>query len=1145
MKKLTFILAFLIWGKHFAQEFPELIPMTPEAINFTRHGDFRLNSSTGKMNYSIPIYTIKAGNNSWPISLQYSYGGLLLESKASLMGLGWSLSGSGAVTREVRGLPDEKPLGYYGANSQRGLIETYLATGNTDHMNYDDFMRKLRDKGADFEVDKYNVNVAGINFSFKINKDREVVYISKHNNIVEIIWGDSNWEILKVIVKDANGIKYSFDVKEIGNIPDQIELKEKNQVVTSWLLSEILYPNNEKIEFKYQLDEYVSYDYSAAAKTVHLDIANDNIDGPIFGVEGYKENTIKSKIERQILNEIWFPNGKISFNFFERFNREVYSSIQIENLNEKIIAEYKFSYLGERDALTRIEKNKQNWYEFKYYGINLGSSRHIPPFLKSELDYARDKDKWGYYNGAGNERAISMPNSIYVANLNPSLEHTRRGALAEIRYPTMGKSFIKYEQNEVKTSAVGNSDFYETIELGEKRTIGLEGGYDKLPNVDLPNENEYRFVIDEPTVAQISHDISVDFSTGGTGHFQVILTKTDNCNLQNYYPSTFDLQNLPINYLEQAKELRRRIRNYNVSNQNSDLNESVPYICPSFSLELGPDGPFAAAGKKVDFSGNSGRILLLPGTYDIKIKSFFIQSTKGYAEMGIAFQKTTRNDTTTIPDFVNQKIGGIRVSSIQNFDSNNTSLNTSFYDYNDDDGFSTGIQNLTPASSVKFTYESHEPGDVRRVYDSYSNSIDFYASPGSTVGTPIYYESIKEYDHVNKINGYTQTNFHLIGAGRVNHYPRQLPRGEFLNIGQIKEKKYYDKDNKLVRKEENKYDQVRGLIEGETGLDFNTKHPISMKVVHNLHKFLDFTKYTYAVGSNGEDLKAIKRLYTVIVYSELDSWYLQKEKNEETHTENGIVNTYQNFKYLVPNFYQPSSIETRKSNGEMVVSKLEYPINYPLDTDMSTATIENMVNANILNPVIKQETEVDNSLNNINITNYYQKENNLFLPKSIKKLKHGGEFETLLRYYDYDEKGNLLEVSKEDGVSVVYVWGYNKEYPIAKIENPPFTYVKDKLNTITLSQQNSINAVVLASNLDTDSGTEDSLRDSLNSLRSIFPNAMVSTYTYDPLIGVTSITDPKGYTIFYHYDEFNRLKEVKDAADNIVTDYEYHYKNQF
>ncbi len=65
----------------------------------------------------------------------------------------------------------------------------------------------------------------------------------------------------------------------------------------------------------------------------------------------------------------------------------------------------------------------------------------------------------------------------------------------------------------------------------------------------------------------------------------------------------------------------------------------------------------------------------------------------------------------------------------------------------------------------------------------------------------------------------------------------------------------------------------------------------------------------------------------------------------------------------------------------------------------------------------------------------------------------------------------------------------------------------------------------------------------LNHYTGTLPNAMVSTYTYDPLIGITSMTDPKGYTMYYTYDDLNRLKTIKDQQGNILSENEYHYKN--
>ena len=64
----------------------------------------------------------------------------------------------------------------------------------------------------------------------------------------------------------------------------------------------------------------------------------------------------------------------------------------------------------------------------------------------------------------------------------------------------------------------------------------------------------------------------------------------------------------------------------------------------------------------------------------------------------------------------------------------------------------------------------------------------------------------------------------------------------------------------------------------------------------------------------------------------------------------------------------------------------------------------------------------------------------------------------------------------------------------------------------------------------------------LNALRTNLPGAMVTTYTYKPLIGVSTITDAKGDQITYSYDSFNRLQFVKDKSGNILSENQYNYK---
>ena len=61
----------------------------------------------------------------------------------------------------------------------------------------------------------------------------------------------------------------------------------------------------------------------------------------------------------------------------------------------------------------------------------------------------------------------------------------------------------------------------------------------------------------------------------------------------------------------------------------------------------------------------------------------------------------------------------------------------------------------------------------------------------------------------------------------------------------------------------------------------------------------------------------------------------------------------------------------------------------------------------------------------------------------------------------------------------------------------------------------------------------------------IFPSdAQITTYTYDPLVGMTSSTDTKGMPTYFEYDGMARLMNVKDKDGNIIKNYKYYYEPQ-
>ncbi|WP_276483681.1 hypothetical protein [Paraflavitalea pollutisoli] len=66
--------------------------------------------------------------------------------------------------------------------------------------------------------------------------------------------------------------------------------------------------------------------------------------------------------------------------------------------------------------------------------------------------------------------------------------------------------------------------------------------------------------------------------------------------------------------------------------------------------------------------------------------------------------------------------------------------------------------------------------------------------------------------------------------------------------------------------------------------------------------------------------------------------------------------------------------------------------------------------------------------------------------------------------------------------------------------------------------------------------------DSIDEVRLCSEGAQMTTYTYDPLFGLTSTCDANNRIIYYEYDGFGRLKHVRDENKNILKRYDYQFQ---
>jgi hypothetical protein len=203
---------------------------------------------------------------------------------------------------------------------------------------------------------------------------------------------------------------------------------------------------------------------------------------------------------------------------------------------------------------------------------------------------------------------------------------------------------------------------------------------------------------------------------------------------------------------------------------------------------------------------------------------------------------------------------------------------------------------------------------------------------------------------------------------------------------------------------------------------------------------------------------------------------------------------------------------------------------YPKDNEVANEPFRNVLIAkNIVSQPILTENFQNGELLSTEKIVFNQWSNGNIFKNIVQTSKGGASLENRIKFNYYDNYENLIEVQQENGVSISYIWGYNHTQPVAKIENIDY-------NSIPLNLRAAIHSAT----------TESAMVSALTALRSdsALANAMVTTYTYYPLVGIKTMTDPKGYTMTYHYDNYNRLEKVTDMVGNILSENQYYYRTQ-
>lgn len=309
---------------------------------------------------------------------------------------------------------------------------------------------------------------------------------------------------------------------------------------------------------------------------------------------------------------------------------------------------------------------------------------------------------------------------------------------------------------------------------------------------------------------------------------------------------------------------------------------------------------------------------------------------------------------------------------------------------------------------------------------------------------------------------------------------------------------------------------------------YNNKDQLLKKIDYEYeYKEFDIKPNEFNITVSKSNININEKIiqYRFKINTKIERNLLSKVEIEESFNNSPLNNIT---KYIYDDSYPLIKEKKTLYQNDSIKIQYKYPIDYK-----NLFPYSDMVYKNILSPVIEEITlRNDKEINKVktNYTNDIIKTFGINFPSSIQTII-GENVTTELSYDLYDSKGNLLQYTNKDGVSVSYLWSYRKQYPIAEIKNATYATVRTLLD----KDPERI------SNLDQPDMSQ------INALRDKLPNAMVTTYTYKPLVGILTATNPAGVTTYYVYDSFNRLKEtyiIENGKKRVVEAYNYHYANQ-
>jgi len=466
-----------------------------------------VNELTGTANVVIPIYTMKAAHADFPINLVYSATGIKATDVEGNAGVGWNVTLGGAVTRQLRGLPDDMTKDNQGSTytgwlynttgtaitafNIQNISNTSTCAQQAADINYmsNNFPYSSEDDNPpdlDTEPDIFSVNAPGLSCQLVFDSNHQIRTIPYQD--LKVSYTTNAYQITSFTITNDQGITYTFAATETTNetLTTSSHAYFYNPAATNgmtfysaWDLTSITDIHNNSINITYTSGTSIPFSNPARVST--------------GGGDGTAvlQYTLTGTIIPNLVSQIFCsPNNEVfSFTYIKTpsSDKSCLSTIigMGHDVNLGYVTNTSTNGSYQRLFLNSIIDQDCTQTTNNYTPLNLifqyddtsGGNTNLGSPSSNDLDY------WGYSNAstptnatllptievnpstAGYERyrlqqSTTLPTSVYVYSLSSGANrlansYAMAGTLSQINYADGGYTTLSYALNDYYDGTLG------------------------------------------------------------------------------------------------------------------------------------------------------------------------------------------------------------------------------------------------------------------------------------------------------------------------------------------------------------------------------------------------------------------------------------------------------------------------------------------------------------------------------------------------------------------------------------------------------------------------------------------------------------------------------------------------------------------